>query len=245
MVSAEVARNIVGIIGNVISFGLFLSPVPTFYRIWKRKDVEEFQYIPYLVTVMNCLFWVFYGLPIVKPDSILVVTINGIGLVMELIYLAIFCLYDKGKKGRVQVASWLAVEVVFLAGLVLATLLGFHTHAKRTLFVGIFCDVFNVMMYTSPLAIMKKVITTKSVEFMPLSLSLANFANGCIWTAYALIKFDLFILISNGLGALSGAVQLILYARYYSTTPKRSKDKADVVKASEIQLSGSNAECRA
>ncbi|KAG8638005.1 bidirectional sugar transporter SWEET6a isoform X2 [Manihot esculenta] len=205
MVSAEVARNIVGIIGNVISFGLFLSPVPTFYRIWKRKDVEEFQYIPYLVTVMNCLFWVFYGLPIVKPDSILVVTINGIGLVMELIYLAIFCLYDKGKKGRVQVASWLAVEVVFLAGLVLATLLGFHTHAKRTLFVGIFCDVFNVMMYTSPLAIM----------------------------------------ISNGLGALSGAVQLILYARYYSTTPKRSKDKADVVKASEIQLSGSNAECRA
>lgn len=55
---------------------------------------------------------------------------------------------------QVQVASWLAVEVVFLAGLVLATLLGFHTHAKRTLFVGIFCDVFNVMMYASPLAIM-------------------------------------------------------------------------------------------
>jgi len=27
MVSADVARNIVGIIGNVISFGLFLSPV--------------------------------------------------------------------------------------------------------------------------------------------------------------------------------------------------------------------------
>jgi solute carrier family 50 protein (sugar transporter) len=27
MVSADAARNIVGIIGNVISFGLFLSPV--------------------------------------------------------------------------------------------------------------------------------------------------------------------------------------------------------------------------
>ncbi|KAJ4824723.1 Peptidyl-prolyl cis-trans isomerase, chloroplastic [Turnera subulata] len=90
MLSAEASRNIVGIIGNVISFGLFISPAPTFYRIIKRKDVEEFQPYPYVATVLNCLFWIFYGLPIVKPDSILVVTINGVAY--ALIKLDVFML---------------------------------------------------------------------------------------------------------------------------------------------------------
>ena len=36
-------------------------------------------------------------------------------------------------------------------------------------------------------------IRTKSVEYMPFFLSLVNFLNGCCWTAYALIKFDIYI----------------------------------------------------
>ncbi|VAI60053.1 unnamed protein product [Triticum turgidum subsp. durum] len=102
MVSADVARNIVGIIGNVISFGLFLSPVPTFWRICKAKDVQEFKPDPYLATLMNCLLWFFYGLPIVHPNSTLVLTINGIGLVIEGAYIIIFIIYAaKNTRGKV------------------------------------------------------------------------------------------------------------------------------------------------
>ena len=42
----------------------------------------------------------------------------------------------------------------------------------------------------------KMVIQTKSVEYMPLFLSLASLVNGICWTAYALIKFDLYITVS-------------------------------------------------
>ncbi|XP_065862509.1 bidirectional sugar transporter SWEET4-like [Euphorbia lathyris] len=237
MVSAEAARNAVGIIGNVISFFLFLSPLPTFYRIIKNKDTQEFQFYPYVATVLNCMFWVFYGLPFVTKDNILVVTINGVGLGLELIYLAIFCFYDKQNKGRKRVAIGLTGEVIFTAVIVTITMLAFHTHGKRSLFVGVFCDAFNILMYSSPLLIMKKVIKTRSVEYMPLFLSLANFANGCIWTAYALIKLDVFILISNGVGALAGAAQLILYACYYKSTPVKEDLELDPVKpGAEIQL---------
>ena len=41
-----------------------------------------------------------------------------------------------------------------------------------------------------------KVIKTKSVEYMPFLLSLVNFLNGCCWTAYALIRFDLYVTVS-------------------------------------------------
>jgi solute carrier family 50 (sugar transporter) len=99
-----------------------------------------------------------------------------------------------------------------------------------------------------------KVITTKSVEYMPFFLSLVSFLNGVCWTAYALIRFDPYVTVStcvqekssclcmqfpklnhmscsryimqipNGLGTLSGLIQLILYACYYKSTPKKEKN---------------------
>ncbi|XBI18207.1 bidirectional sugar transporter SWEET6a-like isoform X2 [Aegilops tauschii subsp. strangulata] len=142
MISPDVARDVVG---NVISFGLFLSPVPTLWRIIKNKDVEEFKSDPYLATLLNCMLWVFYGI----------------------------------------------------------------------LYV-----IFGSAMYASLLTIMGKVIKNKSVEYMPFFLSLVSFLNGVCWTSYALIKFDLYVTIPNGLGAL---FSLVLYACYYRPTPKKEK----------------------
>lgn len=75
---------------------------PTFIQIIKKKAVEQFSPIPYLATVLNCMFWVFYGLPIVHPNSLLVITINGIGLALEAIYLTIFFVYAT-RDGRVSI----------------------------------------------------------------------------------------------------------------------------------------------
>ncbi|XP_056176584.1 bidirectional sugar transporter SWEET4-like [Syzygium oleosum] len=219
-----------------ISVGLLCNPM--FYRIIKNKSVGEFHMYPYLATVLNCVFWLLYGLPFVHPNSILVVTSYPVGLAIELIYICIFFSYAPNK-GRKKVVYCLCGEVVFIAVVSLVFLLVFQDHKRRILAFGIICDVFNIIMYSSPLTIMKKVITTKSVEYMPFYLSLANFLNGCVWTAYALIKLDVFILISNGLGALSGAAQLILYGCYFRSMPPRDEKVVDA-KASQIQLSVSN-----
>ncbi|XP_050378564.1 bidirectional sugar transporter SWEET7b-like [Argentina anserina] len=167
-------RTTLGVVGNVISACLFLSPVPTFKTIYQKKDVESFDPKPYLCTVLNCLLWCFYGMPFVNPNSILVVTINGAGLIMELIYLAIFCYYAS-KEGR------------------------------RT-----------------------KVIKTKSVEYMTPWLSLCNTLNGACWASYALIgKVDYFILLSNGLGFILGAIQLIIYGIYYRNSKPAEVEELD------------------
>ncbi|KAF8399264.1 hypothetical protein HHK36_015129 [Tetracentron sinense] len=233
MVSTDTVRTVVGIIGNVISFALFISPAPTMIRIIKRKSVEEFSPIPYLATILNCIFWIFYGQPFVHPHSTLVVTINSVGFALEFIYSTIFLLYSKNNKQRWKIVGIFLGELVFFAIVASLTMTFLHTHTKRSMVIGIFCVVFGVMMYSSPLTIMFNVIKTKSVEFMPFFLSLANFLNGAIWLTYALLRFDLYITIGNGLGAISGALQLILYACYYKSTPKRSSDG----KPSEVQLS--------
>jgi len=60
--------------------------------------VEEFKPDPYIATVLNCAFWVFYGMHLCT-HSLLVVTINAVGVVFEFVYLAIFFIYatDKGR----------------------------------------------------------------------------------------------------------------------------------------------------
>ncbi|KAL4379692.1 hypothetical protein GQ457_02G020210 [Hibiscus cannabinus] len=231
------ARNIVGIIGNVISFGLFLSPVPTFFRIYKKKTVEEFQPIPYLCTVMNCILWCFYGLPIVKKDNLLVLTINAIGLVIELLYLTVYVIYANDRKKRLIVAYVLIGEAGLAVAVVLVAMFAFNG-SHRTLFVGVLSDIFNIVMYASPLAIWRKVISTKSVEYMPFWLSVAGFSNGVCWTIYGFLPIDIFILISNGLGAIFGFMQLGLYGYFYFNGKDTSKEGK---KPSEVQLSNHSA----
>ncbi|KAF8407931.1 hypothetical protein HHK36_007071 [Tetracentron sinense] len=219
---------------NVISFGLFISPVPTILKIIQKKSVEEFKPDPYLATLLNCMFWIFYGQPFVHPHSTLVVTINGIGFALEFLYTTDFFIYSNNNKQRLRIFGIFVGELLFFMTIATLTLVFAHTHEKRSMIIGTLCVVFGVMMYCSPLTIMHKVIVTKSVEYMPFFLSLANFLNGSVWLTYALIRFDLYITISNGLGAVSGAVQLILYACYYKSTPKRSSNES-----SEVQMVGS------
>lgn len=83
----------------------------------------------------------------------------------------------------------LAVEVVFVAILTALVLTLEHTTDQRTVSVGIVCCIFNTMMYASPLSVMKMVRKTKSLEFMPLLLSVAGFLNAGVWTVYGLVPF--------------------------------------------------------
>ncbi|XP_019054543.1 PREDICTED: bidirectional sugar transporter SWEET4-like [Nelumbo nucifera] len=236
MVSADAVRTAVGILGNGISLALFLSPVPTFVQIWKKGSVEQFSPVPYLATLLNCMLWIVYGLPPVHPHSILVITINGAGFIIELAYVFLFLLYSDRRK-RIRILAMMLVEFAFVGAIAVLVLTLAHTHDRRSLIVGSFCVFFGTLMYAAPLSIMKLVITTKSVEYMPFFLSLASFANGVCWTIYALVHFDLFIIIPNGLGTLLGLAQLILYATFYKSTQRLKesrKSKEDELGLTEL-----------
>ncbi|KAI3900539.1 hypothetical protein MKW92_022452 [Papaver armeniacum] len=210
------ARDVVGVVGNVISFGLFLSPCPTFYGIIKKKSTEDFSPNPYLCTILNCMLWVYYGLPFVRPHSILVVTINGIGLGIEFIYVCIFLIYANktSKFGRGYVLLVFAAEVAFCAlVLLLLTYVPFLVR-NRPMLTGVLCDIVNILMYGMPLDNLVQVIKTKSSRYMPKWLLLFNALNGGCWLTFALLRLDIYILISNGLGFVLGIIQIIVWFKY-------------------------------
>ncbi|XBI91440.1 hypothetical protein VPH35_028756 [Triticum aestivum] len=91
MISPDAVRNVVG---NIISFGLFLSHVPMFWRIIKNKDVE-FKSDPYLATLLNCMLWVFCGILYVifgsaRYASPLTIMISHIHLLQSQVHVSLY-----------------------------------------------------------------------------------------------------------------------------------------------------------
>jgi solute carrier family 50 protein (sugar transporter) len=131
---------------------------PTFIRIWKKGSVEQYSSVPYVATLLNCMMWVLYGLPAVHPHSMLVITINGTGMAIELTYIALFLAFSLGAVRR-RVLLLLAAEVAFVAAVAALVLNLAHTHERRSMIVGILCVLFGTGMYAAPLSVMVRSIT--------------------------------------------------------------------------------------
>lgn len=200
-----------------------MVPMITFKRIIRKKSTEQFSCIPYVITLLNCLLSMWYGLPFVSPNNVLVVYVSSIGGVLEAIYVLIFLIFAP-KKEKAKICGYLFVVLSIFSCLALVSLLAFHGN-KRKLLCGFAFTVSCIMMYGSPLSVMRLVIKSKSVEYMPFFLSLSVFICSASWLIFGLLGKDPFILVPNGIGALLGAVQLILYAIYRDNRGGVKKDE--------------------
>ncbi|XP_050376697.1 bidirectional sugar transporter N3-like [Argentina anserina] len=200
-----------GILGNIVSFIVFLAPVPTFYRVYKKKSTEGFQSIPYVFALFSATIWIYYAS--LKTDEMLLITINGFGCVIETIYIAMYIAYAP-KQARKNTLRLLLL--INFGGFCLILLLS-HFLAQgptRVKVLGWVCVAFSVSVFAAPLSIMRLVIRTKSVEFMPFSLSFFLTLSAIMWLFYGLLLKDLYVAAPNILGFSFGVVQMILYAVY-------------------------------
>lgn len=219
----KVLRTAFGILGNIFGILLFMAPMITFKRIIRKRSTEQFSSIPYAIALLNCLLSVWYSLPFVSPDNLLVTIVNSIGAGLEATYVLIFLIFAP-KKEKAKICGCLFVVLSIFSCLALVSLSAFHGN-KRKLLCGFAFTVSCIMMYGSPLSVVRLVIKSKSVEYMPFFLSLAVFICSISWSIFALLGKDPFILVPNGIGTLLGAVQLILYAIYRDNRREVKKDE--------------------
>ncbi|GFQ02373.1 bidirectional sugar transporter sweet1 [Phtheirospermum japonicum] len=214
-----------GIFGNAFALFLYLAPVVTFKRIVKKRSTEQFSGIPYVMTLLNCLISSWYGLPFVSPNNLLLSTINVTGAAVQSTFVMIFLIFAQ-RKEKGNILLLLTIVLAFFATVVFVSLFAFHGNG-RTLFCGIVTTIFATVMYASPLAIIRLVIKTKSVEFMPFFTSMFVFLCGTCWLVFGLLEKDPFVTIPSGFGSGFGAVQLILYAMYRNNKSQIEKSTVD------------------
>nr|QIE48601.1 sugar transporter SWEET1 [Jasminum sambac] len=222
----KILHLVFGVFGNATGLFLFLAPTITFKRIVMKRSTEKFSGIPYVMTLLNCLLSAWYGLPFISPNNILVTVINGTGAAIESVYVMIFLIFAP-KKEKAKVFALLVAILAVFATVAFVSLLAFHDLQKKKVFCGFAAAIFSIIMYASPLSIMRMVIKTKSVEFMPFFLSLFVFLCGTSWFIYGLIGKDPFLAVPNGFGCGLGTIQLILYSIYRGNKGETKRPKED------------------
>ncbi|EES00047.1 hypothetical protein BDA96_03G016700 [Sorghum bicolor] len=208
-------RVAVGILGNAASMLLYAAPILTFRRVIKKGNVEEFSCVPYILALFNCLLYTWYGLPVVSSgwENLPVATINGLGILLEITFIGIYIWFAPAEKKRFALQLVLPVLALFALTAALSSFMA-HTHHMRKVFVGSVGLVASISMYSSPMVAAKRVIETKSVEFMPFYLSLFSFLSSALWMIYGLLGRDFFIASPNFIGVPMGMLQLLLYCIY-------------------------------
>ncbi|CAN4089323.1 unnamed protein product [Withania somnifera] len=200
-----------GVLGNIVSFIVFLSPIPTFYKIYKKKSTEGYQSIPYVVALFSSMLWIYYA--VLKTNTTLLITINSFGVFIETTYVGFYLFYAP-KKARVQTIKMLLLFVVGGFGAIILVTQFLFKEAVRGKVVGWICFVFSLCVFIAPLGIVRQVIKTKSVEYMPLLLSIFLTLSAVMWFFYGLLLKDINIAIPNVLGFILGILQMVLYVIY-------------------------------
>ncbi|KAL9264413.1 Bidirectional sugar transporter SWEET1-like protein [Drosera capensis] len=214
---------------NATALFLFLAPTVTFRRIIKNRSTEQFSGLPYVMTLLNCLLSAWYGLPFISPNNILVATINGTGAAIETVYVLIYLVFAP-RREKLKIGGLFVSVLALFSVVALVSLLALHGHSRK-LFCGFAATIFSIIMYGSPLSIMRMVMKTKSVEYMPFLLSLFVFLCGTSWFIYGLLGRDPFVYVPNGVGSGLGAMQLILYFIYYDKTKTASSFEKPTLRA--------------
>ncbi|XP_057423282.1 bidirectional sugar transporter SWEET13-like [Lotus japonicus] len=219
-----------GLLGNIASFICFLAPVPTFYRICKKKSTEGFQSIPYVAALFSAMLWLFYAY--VKTGATLLITINAFGCVIETIYLAIFLSYCPKKTRMSTLRMIVLLNLVGFGSIVVLTHLLAKEPEGRVKILGWICVVFATSVFAAPLSIMRTVIRTKSVEFLPFPLSLLLLISAILWLLYGISLKDIYVTLPNVVGLTFGIIQIVLYAIYRNNKPvqdeKLPQHKGDI-----------------
>ncbi|KAJ8749557.1 hypothetical protein K2173_026206 [Erythroxylum novogranatense] len=224
-----------GLLGNVVSFLVYLAPLPTFYRIFRKKSTEGFQSVPYSVALFSAMLLLYYAS--LKDDAHLLITFNSIGCVIESSYLTFYMIYAT-KSSRVFTTKLLILFNIGAYGLIVLLTFLLAQGSLRVNIVGWIWAVFSVSVFAAPLSIIRLVIKTKSVEFMPFTLSFFLTVCALCWLVYGLLLHDYYIATPNILGLIFGSTQMILYFIYKNrrseilpeTQPQELEDAAKTCK---------------
>ncbi|KFP60084.1 Sugar transporter SWEET1, partial [Cariama cristata] len=80
--------------------------------------------------------------------------------------------------------------------------------------LGLFCSVFTISMYLSPLADLAKIVRSKSTRCLSFPLTVTTFLASTSWTLYGLQLRDPYITVPNVPGIVTSVVRFWLFWQY-------------------------------
>lgn len=174
----------------------------------------------------NCFLWIAYSLLKGEPT---ILYANSVGLALGLCYFYIFRANCNptatGLPGTIhQHIQGTAIIVAFT--LLIAAALPKDTAAEL---IGKMAVVFCVILFASPLSVLKEAILTKSAKNIPLPFAVASTCNTFLWSVSGVLALhDFNVYFPNLLGLACCIAQLVVILMYKSGSGGDEKDVTEV-----------------
>eukprot|EP00755_Sulcionema_specki_P019266 Sspe_Gene.69009::Locus_40670_Transcript_1_1_Confidence_1.000_Length_929::g.69009::m.69009/K15382/SLC50A, SWEET; solute carrier family 50 (sugar transporter) len=186
---------------------LFFSPLATIREVQKAGTTGKMPMLPYTMMACNGFLWMTYG---VLTGDMTLIAANMSALVMGSYYCMQFLKYkapETDVKTPIMLAGSAALAVTGMAAAM--------PTAQAIDAIGMTGCAVVVAMFGGPLSAIQTVLKEKSTASLPFPMAIATTINCTLWLAYGwFVLLDPYIWGPNGLGLLSGVVQLLLFARF-------------------------------
>ncbi|KAM9243452.1 sugar transporter SWEET1 isoform 1-T1 [Dugong dugon] len=192
----------------LFTLGMFSTGLSDLRHMRVTRSVDNVQFLPFLTTDVNNLSWLSYG--VLKGDGTLIV-VNAVGAVLQTLYILVYLHYCPRKQTLLlQTATLLGVLLMGCGYFWLMV----PDPASRLQQLGLFCSVFTISMYFSPLTDLANVIKTQSTQRLSYSLTIATLLTSASWTLYGFRLRDPYITVPNLPGIFTSVIRLWLFWKY-------------------------------
>jgi solute carrier family 50 (sugar transporter) len=200
--------SLCGVLAPIASVMVGLSPMPTIQQIIRDHSVGSLPLLPYSTMIVNASLWFAYGLLKQNPS---IWSCNGLCLVLGIYYFVIYIQFSPNVSPSLPGTVSQHQQVVggTMIGTVLLIILPIFKDPAPL--IGGFGCLIVVLLFASPLVVLRHVIESKDARSIPLPFTIACTVNCFLWTVFGLWQVNDFnIYFPNGLGLVLSLAQLIL-----------------------------------
>ena len=197
-------ENFIGSIAMIFCIIYFISPIYEISKLIKKQiKTNVMPYLIYFCTILNTETSVLYGI-LVKSWPFYIC--NGVGCVLNIIYLIIFILNCNKTPIKKEYL------ILMLLTLVFGSFFGFLFLVKNLNVCGTISSFLNTFMIFAPFQKVSDSFKYKDNKFIPVSITLFLFLSCLFFMIYGLMKdLDLYITVPNILGVLFCCSQIFIW----------------------------------
>jgi solute carrier family 50 (sugar transporter) len=174
----------------------------------RDRSVGSLPLLPYSTMIVNGILWFSYGLLKSNPS---VWSCNGLGLVLGIYYFVSYVKYSPTSSPILPGTVEQHIQVVGGFALMTVLLILSPIPEDPAPFIGRVGCIICVLLFGSPLVVLRQVIITKDARSIPLPFTIASTVNCFLWTVFGLWQMnDANIYIPNVLGLALCLTQVAL-----------------------------------
>ncbi|KAI3379415.1 hypothetical protein SNEBB_000526 [Seison nebaliae] len=207
--------NFVGNVSTLFTIILFLSGYDIIKKIRKSGTIGQYSLFPFVSTIYCCAFWFWYGL---EMNLIHVIVVNGIGAIIETIYLINYLSFlreDETIAKNTSLFPWIGA---FVSSYLICHFQLIDSHLL-SYNIGIVGSIGSLLVFGSPLAQLREVVATQSNRTLSFPLCFMNLITSSSWSLYGYLLDDTFIMLPNSLGIVLAIIQLFLIYHFPNVSP--------------------------